>query len=177
VKETSSKVTRWLQVKPAREGLPLIRVSLGWVFLTSGLLKFLYVNQGVGRFAKIGIPMPDLLSPFVGGVEMVCGTLLLLGLFARLAALPLIADMLVALLTTKIPLLFGPGPEPLAAAPKMGLAAFAYASRLDLAMLVSCACVALVGAGSLSLDAWRRARVPLARPIDEVGSPRAAIGQ
>jgi hypothetical protein len=85
--------------------------------------------------------------------------------------------MLVALSTTKIPLLLASGPEPLPAPPRVGFAAFAYASRLDLAMLAGCACVALVGAGSLSLDAWWRGRVPLARPIDDVGSPRAAIGQ
>jgi uncharacterized membrane protein YphA (DoxX/SURF4 family) len=45
--------------------------------------------RGAGRFAKIGIPAPELLGPFVGGVEVVCGTLLLLGLATRLAALPL----------------------------------------------------------------------------------------
>jgi putative oxidoreductase len=132
----------------------LLRAAVGSVFVTSGALKFLYENQGVGRFTKIGLPSPELLAPFVGVVEVVCGGCLLLGLFTRLAAIPLVADMLVALATTKLPLLFGAGPEPIAAPPKTGLWAFLYQSRLDLTMLLSCLFLAMVGAGALSLDHW-----------------------
>jgi uncharacterized membrane protein YphA (DoxX/SURF4 family) len=152
--------TKWLSPRPA-DGIAAFRVAVGWVFLCSGLLKFVYENQGEGRFTKIGLPSPELLSYFVGGVEVICGTLLLLGLLSRLAALPLIGDMLVAIATTKVPLLFGPGPEPLAAPPKIGFAAFAYASRLDVAMLLGCVALALAGAGSFSFDALRmRGRRP-----------------
>ena len=131
-----------------------IRAVTGAVFVVSGLLKFLYENQGVGRFTKIGLPSPALLSSFVGGVELLCGALLLVGLFTRLAAVPLAIDMVVAIVTTKAPLLFGPGPEPVAAPPKVGLLAFAYQARLDVTMLVACGYLVAVGAGLLSLDAW-----------------------
>ena len=75
----------------------LIRLSVGAVFLTEGIQKFLFPGEvGAGRFARIGIPAPDVMGPFVGVVEIVCGLLLLLGLFTRLAAIPLIIEMLVA---------------------------------------------------------------------------------
>jgi uncharacterized membrane protein YphA (DoxX/SURF4 family) len=139
-------------------GLPthatlLLRIAVGGVFVTSGLVKFLFENQGPGRFAKIGLPDPAALSALVGATEIVCGTLLLAGLLTRLAAIPLVFDMLVALATTKLPLLFGAGPEPVAAAPKTGLWAFAYQARLDVTMLFACAFLVVAGAGFVSLDA------------------------
>jgi uncharacterized membrane protein YphA (DoxX/SURF4 family) len=77
---------------------------VGWVFVSEGVQKFLFPAQlGVGRFEKIGIPSPHLMAPFVGTVEIVCGSLLLIGLFTRLAAIPLLAVILVAIATTKIP--------------------------------------------------------------------------
>ena len=131
-----------------------IRAVTGAVFLVSGLLKFLFENQGVGRFTKLGLPSPALLASFVGAVELVCGALLVVGLFTRIAAIPLAIDMVVAIVTTKLPLLVGPGPEPVAAPPKVGLLAFAYQARLDMTMLVACGYLVAVGAGALSLDAW-----------------------
>jgi putative oxidoreductase len=83
----------------------LIRLMVGAVFFSEGVQKFLYPGEvGAGRFAKIGIPYPDLMAPFVGVVEIVCGLLLIVGLLTRLAAIPLILDMLVAILSTKIPI-------------------------------------------------------------------------
>jgi putative oxidoreductase len=131
----------------------LVRFAVGGVFLSSGLVKFLFDNQGPGRFAKLELPAPTELAHFVGGVEVVCGTLLMVGLFVRLAAVPLILDMAVALVTTKVPLLFGAGPEPVAAMPKTGFWAFAYQARLDVTMLASCVFLVVVGAGLWSLDA------------------------
>lgn len=88
----------------------LIRLSVGAVFLTEGIQKFLFPGEvGAGRFARIGIPAPDVTGPFVGVVEVVCGLLLLLGLLTRLAAIPLIVDMLVAIISTKAPILLGHG--------------------------------------------------------------------
>jgi len=88
----------------------LIRLMVGAVFFSEGVQKFLYPGEvGAGRFAKIGIPSPELLAPFVGVVEIVCGLLLIAGLLTRLAAIPLIIDMLVAILSTKIPILLGYG--------------------------------------------------------------------
>ncbi len=137
---------------PTRATL-LVRLAVGSVFVSSGLVKFLFDNQGPGRFAKIGLPAAPALASFVGATEIVCGTLLLLGLFVRLAALPLVVDMLVAIVTTKLPLLFGAGPEPVAAAPKTGFWAFAYQARLDATMLAACVFLVVAGAGLLSLDA------------------------
>src|SRR3989338_1777392 len=73
----------------------LIRVAVGIVFTSEGIQKFIYADaQGAGRFAKIGIPAPEVLGPFVGVVEIACGLLVLAGLFTRLAALPLVINML-----------------------------------------------------------------------------------
>src|SRR5947208_10244174 len=95
------------------EGPPavfLIRVLVGWVFVSEGVQKFLFPEAlGVGRFAKIGIPAPEFTAPFVGVCETVCGVLLLLGLLTRPAAIPLVIDMLVAIATTKVPILLKSG--------------------------------------------------------------------
>jgi uncharacterized membrane protein YphA (DoxX/SURF4 family) len=150
-------LARWL-LHPGGGSAPpatiLIRLAVGGVFFASGLIKFLYANQGAGRFAKLGIPAPELMANFVGIVEIAAGLLLAVGLATRLAAIPLVFNMLVAIATSKLPLLFGPGPEPVAAAPKVGLWAFAYQARLDSAMLLSCLFLFAVGAGAWSLDAW-----------------------
>src|SRR5947208_9021102 len=91
------------------EGPPavfLIRLLVGWVFVSEGIQKFLFPDAlGVGRFTKIGIPAPQFFAPFVGVVEIVCGTMLILGLLTRLASLPLLIDISVAIATTKIPML------------------------------------------------------------------------
>lgn len=80
----------------------LLRMMVGAVFLSEGIQKFLFADElGAGRFAKIGLPNPDFLGPFVGTFEIVCGALVLLGLLTRLASIPLIAIMLVAIATTK----------------------------------------------------------------------------
>jgi uncharacterized membrane protein YphA (DoxX/SURF4 family) len=153
-------LSQWL-FNPGAASAPaatiLIRLAVGGVFVASGLIKFLYANQGAGRFAKLGIPAPELMSNFVGVVEIAAGLLLAVGLATRLAAIPLLIDMLVAMATSKLPLLFGAGPEPVAAAPKVGLWAFAYQARLDSTMLLSCLFLFAVGAGAWSLDAWRTA--------------------
>jgi putative oxidoreductase len=154
----------------------LVRLAVGSVFVASGIVKFLFDNQGAGRFAKIGFPHPSALAAFVGTTEAVCGTLVLLGLLVRLASLPLLVDMVVALATTKLPLLFGAGPEAVAAPPKTGFWAFAYQARLDVTMLLACGFLVLAGAGLFSLDAllsrrrWE-ARLMRDRRIGGVPSP------
>ncbi|WP_239014442.1 DoxX family protein [Archangium violaceum] len=121
----------------------LIRVMVGAVFLSEGIQKFLFPGElGVGRFTKIGIPAPEVLAPFVGGVEIVGGTLLLLGLMTRLAAVPLIIDMLVAIASTKVPILL-----------QRGFWNMAHDSRTDFSMLLGSLFLLLVGAGPLSVDA------------------------
>jgi putative oxidoreductase len=163
-------LSQWL-LRPGGGSAPpatiLIRLAVGGVFFASGLIKFLYANQGAGRFAKLGIPAPELTANFVGVVEIAAGLLLAVGLATRLAAIPLVIDMLVAIFTSKLPLLFGSGPEPVAAAPKIGLWAFAYQSRLDFTMLVSCLFLFAVGAGAWSLDAWRTASARKSSHVDD----------
>src|SRR5438034_11563535 len=88
----------------------LVRLLVGGFFLSEGIQKFLFADaQGAGRFAKIGIPAPDIMGPFVGCVEIVCGTLLLIGLLTRFAAIPLMIDISVAIISTKLPILLGHG--------------------------------------------------------------------
>ncbi len=121
----------------------LIRIVVGGVFLSEGIQKFLFPDQlGAGRFVKIGIPAPDVMAPFVGCVEIVFGSLLLLGLLTRLATIPLIIDMLVAISTTKVPILL-----------KTGFWAMAHEARTDFCMLLGSVFLLVTGAGLWSLDA------------------------
>lgn len=121
----------------------LIRAAVGAIFVCEGVQKFLFpAALGVGRFAKIGLPAPGLLAPFVGGVEIVAGALVLVGLLTRLAALPLVVDMLVAIATTKLPLLR-----------HGGFWQLAHEARVDWAMLLGALFLAISGAGPWSLDA------------------------
>jgi putative oxidoreductase len=153
------------------KALILPRLAVGGVFLASGLIKLVFPNQGPGRFAKLGLPFPGELAYFVGGIEVLCGCLLIVGLMVRLAAIPLVVDMVVAIATTKMPLLVGPGPEPVAALPKMGLWAFAYQARLDLTMLLACLFLVAIGSGLLSVDALLARRRWEGRLLAERGVP------
>jgi putative oxidoreductase len=122
----------------------LVRLIVGGVFLTEGIQKFLFAGElGVGRFTKIGIPSPEVMAPFVGVVEIVGGVLLLVGLLTRLATIPLIIDMLVAIESTKIPILLKDGPWKMM-----------HESRVDGSMLLGSIFLLIVGAGAWSLDAW-----------------------
>jgi uncharacterized membrane protein YphA (DoxX/SURF4 family) len=121
----------------------LIRMAVGCVFLSEGIQKFLFPDQiGAGRFLKIGIPAPDIMAQFVGGFEIVCGACVLLGLLTRLAVIPLIAVMLVAITTTKIPILL-----------KSGFWVMAHEARTDFSMLLGCLFLLIVGSGPFSFDA------------------------
>jgi uncharacterized membrane protein YphA (DoxX/SURF4 family) len=121
----------------------LIRLAVGLVFFLEGCKKFLFAaDWGVGRFTRIGIPQPEILAPFVGAVEITCGALLVVGLLTRLAAIPLIIDIAVAILTTKVPILVAKGFWPMEAE-----------ARTDYAMLMGLLFLAAVGAGRWSLDA------------------------
>jgi putative oxidoreductase len=120
----------------------LVRMIVGFVFLSEGIQKFLFSDSlGVGRFIKIGIPAPEVLAPFVGVVEIVCGVFILLGFLTRLAAIPLIIDMLVAISTTKIPILL-----------EKGVWAMAHEARVDWSMLLGSIFLLIVGGGLWSLD-------------------------
>jgi len=120
----------------------LIRLLVGAVFLSEGIQKFLFpAALGVGRFTKIGIPASQFFAPFVGVVEIVCGTLLIIGLITRLAAIPLIIDISVAIITTKIPILS-----------TAGFWSMAHEARTDYCMLLGSVFLLLVGSGPFSID-------------------------
>lgn len=121
----------------------LIRLLVGAVFLSEGIQKFLLPDErGVGRFIKIGIPAPEVAASFVGVLEIVCGILVLSGLATRLATVPLIINMVVAILTTKVPILLS-----------QGFSAMAHETRTDWSMLLGSLFLLIVGAGPWSIDA------------------------
>jgi putative oxidoreductase len=139
----------------------LIRFVVGGIFLSEGVQKFLFPNDlGAGRFAKIGIPSPEVTGPFVGGVEIVCGALILIGLLTRLAAIPLVIDMLVAITTTKAPILLGHGfwRFSVSKLPSYGFWSMAHEARVDFAMLLGSIFLLIVGAGAWSIDAYLNKR-------------------
>src|SRR5580693_4957707 len=144
----------------------IMRVMAGGVFLSEGILKFVYTNQGVGRFTKLGIPAPEFTATFVGGLEIVGGILLILGLFTRVIAIPFIIEMIVAILTTKIALYLGTSPLPLPPAlPKVGFWAVMHETRSDYAQILTSVFLLVVGPGSWSLDAaWSRRREAAVAP-------------
>jgi putative oxidoreductase len=134
----------------------LIRLIVGGTFLSEGIQKFLFPDAlGVGRFAKIGIPSPEIMAPFVGVFEVVCGALLILGLLTRLAAVPMIVNISVAIVSTKIPILLGHGfwMFSLPTVKTYGFWSMAHEARTDFAMLLGGIFLLVVGAGCLSLDA------------------------
>lgn len=133
----------------------LVRLAIAVVFVSEGIQKFVYpAALGAGRFAKIGIPAPEVMGPFIGIVEIGCGALVLVGLFTRLAALLLLADMTVALLSTKLPILIGHGFWRFAApSGKAGLWSMLHEARTDLSMWLGCLFLVIIGAGGRSLDA------------------------
>lgn len=120
----------------------LIRLAVGWVFLSEGIQKFLFPESlGVGRFAKIGIPDPSFTAPFVGVVEIIFGTLIIVGLLTRLSTIPLLIDIAVAIAITKIPMLLD-----------KGFWAAAHEARTDLCILLGLLFLLIEGAGPLSID-------------------------
>lgn len=134
---------------------------VGAVFLSEGIQKFLFpAHVGAGRFAGIGLPKPELLALLVGSVEILCGTLVLLGWFARLATLPLLGVMAGALVTTKLPILLGRdlGPFQVRDLPYYGFWGFAHESRTDFALVMGLLFLLIAGPGSWSIDARRTRR-------------------
>ena len=135
----------------------LVRLLVGLVvFLPEGFQKLAFADiLGAGRFARIGIPWPDVMGPFVGAVELVCGALIVVGLFTRLAAIPLIVIMIVAIVSTKIPILLGHDfwIFHLPKAARYGFWSMLHEARADLDMLLGSLYLLIEGAGTWSLDA------------------------
>jgi putative oxidoreductase len=134
----------WNRVMRAQSprAVVLIRVMVGAVFLSEGIQKFVFPDRlGAGRFQTIGLPMPELLGPFVGTFEIMCGGMVLVGLLTRLAVIPLLVIMAVALTITKWPMLSA-----------QGFWHMAHESRTDWSMFLGSLFLLIVGAGSWSVD-------------------------
>jgi len=120
----------------------LIRLMVGAVFLSEGIQKFLFpAIRGAGRFEKIGLPSPDFLGSFVGAFEIVCGAMILFGLLTRLASIPTLIIMLVALATTKTEVLANDG-----------FWVMMHGSRTDWSMLLGSLFLIIQGGGKWSID-------------------------
>jgi putative oxidoreductase len=149
-------ILNWL-TNPPSDGptsILILRLMAGGVFLWEGILKFVYVNQGVGRFIKLGLPFPEMTAHFVGCLEIGGGLLLIFGLFTRFIALVFIFEMIVAVLTTKISLFLGTFPLPLPPSPpQVGMWAVLHEVRSEYAQLLTCLFLVFNGAGKRSLDA------------------------
>lgn len=120
----------------------IIRLIVGAVFLSEGIQKFLFpAIRGAGRFEKIGLPSPEFLGSFVGTFEILCGAFILIGLLTRLASIPLIIIMLVAIATTKADVLAN-----------QGFWEMMHGSRTDWSMLLGSIFLLIKGGGYWSED-------------------------
>jgi putative oxidoreductase len=128
----------------------LVRILVGLVFLTEGILKFVLKSElGAGRFARIGFPVPHIVAPFVGIVEIMSGAAVLLNLYTGEAVVLLLCVIVTALITTKFPILIGHGIGPFKAPANTahyGVLAFLHEARTDLSMLF-CLVAILVDSG------------------------------
>ena len=132
--------SKLLHTQPVPTIIP--RLIVGLIFLSEGLQKFIFpALVGSGRFIKIGFSNPAFWANFTGTFEIACGVLLLLGLFTRLAAVPLLTIMAVAFIRTKIPILLG-----------QGYWAMAHEYRTDFAMTLLLVFLLYFGGGRFSLD-------------------------
>src|SRR5450432_1119193 len=149
------KVINWFLHPPVtgQSTILIIRLMAGTVFFWEGALKFVYVNQGVGRFTKLGFPFPETTAHLIAVGEIIGGLLLVVGLFTRIVAFYFIIQMIVDVLSTKIALFFGTSPLPMPPAPpKTGIWAVLHEIRSDFAQILTCLFLLIEGAGRRSLD-------------------------
>ncbi len=133
---------RRFQATDSSKATLLIRLMVGVVFLSEGIQKYLLPSlRGAGRFETIGLPSPEFLGYFVGTFEILCGILILLGLFTRFAAFPLIIIMIVAITTTKFEILV-----------EKGFWEMMHAARTDWSMLLGSLFLLFRGGGYWSID-------------------------
>lgn len=165
------KLIEWFGNPPSDgpASILLLRLMAGGVFFWEGILKFVYTNQGVGRFTKLGFPFPEMMANFVATTEIIGGLLLLFGLFTRFTSSYFIAEMIVAILSTKVALYFGTSPLPLPPAPpQVGFWAVLHEIRSDYAQILTCSFLLLQGAGRKSLDSFFRTEFEKNREVNEL---------
>src|SRR3990167_653650 len=132
-----------------------VRLSLAGVFIPEGLQKLIFPDVlGAGRFARIGIPSPEFFGPLVGVLELLAGIMFLVGYASRVAAVPIIVIMIVAIVSTKIPILLGREwwIFSLRDLDRYGFLSFTHETRTDWAMLMGAIFMLLSGSGRWSLD-------------------------
>lgn len=146
--------------KPPATAVILVRLLVGWVFVSEGIQKFLFRDAlGAGRFERIGIPAPHATAAFAGVVEILCGLLVVLGIMTRLATIPLLFDMAVAIASTKIPILLGHNVwRFVAPKPPYGVWAMLHEARVDFSMVLGLLFLLIVGLGRWSFD-WSHNRL------------------
>jgi putative oxidoreductase len=126
----------------------MIRLTVGLIFLSEGIQKFLFPEElGSGRFAKLGINPPVFWANFTGSFEIVCSILVIIGLFTRLAVIPLLIIMIVSFITTKWPEFLAKGFWPMA-----------HDGRTDFAMTMLLIFLLIYGSGDRSADIIRNAK-------------------
>jgi putative oxidoreductase len=149
------KTINWFLNSPVtgQSSIAIIRLMAGSVFFWEGILKFVYTNQGAGRFTKLGFAFPETTAHIIAVGEIIGGLLLIAGLLTRVTAFYFIIQMIVAVLSTKIDLYFGTSPLPLPPAPpKEGIWAVLHEIRSDYAQIVACVFLLIEGAGRRSVD-------------------------
>ncbi len=157
------KTWKWLWTPPTDgpRATLLIRLMTGGVFFWEGVLKFVYTNQGIGRFTKLGFPFPGPTAHFVACVEIVGGLLLIAGLATRPVAFAFVIEMVVAILSTKIGVFLGTSPLPLPPSPpQTGFWAVLHEIRSDYAQIMTSLFLLAAGPGPLSMDAKASADRP-----------------
>jgi putative oxidoreductase len=132
---------RWVPL--STRAIVLIRIAVGLIFFSQGLLKFLDPAMGVNRFTRIGFPHPAFTAHFVGTFEIICGVLVLFGVITRLSAIPLLIVISTAIATTKIPELFRPN---------QGFWFMVSDARTDFSMFCCLLFLIIAGPGSWSID-------------------------
>jgi putative oxidoreductase len=161
---TAAQWQTWLFGTTAPRATVLIRIVVGWIFVSEGIQKFVYPGElGPGRFAKMTpLPHPAAWANLDGAFEIICGVLLILGLLTRLATIPMIVDMLGAQVFTKFPMVV-----------HQGVWSYFHESRPEHGQLFGLVFLLIVGAGGWSLDALiaRGTHAPSRAP-DRPGAPR-----
>ena len=148
-------VIEWFTHPPFTEpsAVIFIRLMAGGVFLWEGIIKFMFANQGVVRFTKIGFPIPGVTASFVGAVEIVGGLFLIFGLLTRITSFYFVVQMLVAVITTKVTMILGYSPIGMPGAPPTtGIWAMLHEVRADYAQIMTSMFLLIAGPGKKSLD-------------------------
>lgn len=135
----------------------ILRIGVGLIFLTEGLNKFIHPSErGSGRFMELGFPAPELVANAIGIVEIIAGSMLLMGFLTRFAAIFLLGVALNAIILTKIPVLIGApiGPFTGVDADFFGITGFMYEARLDFLNFMATLYLVAAGPDQRSLDMY-----------------------